>query len=388
MAKPRVAYVIPQIAGRGGWATFARGAIVALQQYVTPILVVERSQADFARQAVPGAEIAALPTIFPEDWSANSPSMMRRILPSLLQAKRQELLGADLVHALEMFPAGWIGEALARKEKAPLVLTAHGTYAILWKRWAMLDVAYRTVLRSAAAVCPVSEGTRVKWDAFYKECTSRMIVRVIHGGTDSAARIPRGEALRRDRSRAPVLLSVGGLKPRKGYHVSLEAFGILQKKHPDARYVIVGKGVGTAYHRELETIVERDALDGVEFTGAVDDAELDRRFREATLFALLSQEEGLHFEGFGLVYLEAGAYGLPAVGTLSGGIPDAVGHESSGLLVPSGDPECAAQALVRVAGDPRLAARFGEAGRDRAERLTWERYAEEQWALYREVLAR
>ena len=135
-----------------------------------------------------------------------------------------------------------------------------------------------------------------------------------------------------------------------------------------------------------KNIIRREKIRGVKFLGTVDPARLDQLYREASMFVLLSQEVDRHFEGFGLVFLEAGAYGLPSIGSRSGGIPDVVIDGDTGLLVPPTDAEAAGQAMIRLAEDPELSLRMGAAGRQRAEHLTWELYAEEQWEAYERLL--
>jgi glycosyltransferase involved in cell wall biosynthesis len=127
-------------------------------------------------------------------------------------------------------------------------------------------------------------------------------------------------------------------------------------------------------------------LKDVFFLGAVSDAELRELYRKASVFVLTPQQEGLHFEGFGLVYLEAGAYGLPVVGTSSGGVPDAVQDGVTGLLVDPQDVEGAAQALLRLLHNPELRREMGRANRRLSEALTWERCAAEYDRAYRSVL--
>ena len=88
-----------------------------------------------------------------------------------------------------------------------------------------------------------------------------------------------------------------------------------------------------------------------------------------------------------MVYLEAGAYGLPVVGTRVGGVPDAVREDETGLLVEPDDVEGLVAALLRLLRDPHLAAEMGRANRRWAETLTWERFAEEQYKAYQESFA-
>jgi glycosyltransferase involved in cell wall biosynthesis len=385
-SRPRIAYLIPYLRGYRGWVTFVEGAIRSLERYVEPILVVSCGDRDAAREKFPHLEHHVLPTVQAEDWNGTVRSMLRWMLPALWRARRLPPLGVRLVHSLEMFPAGWAGDSLARAQKVPHALTAFGTYAILWGKWPLLDRFYRGILRRAAAVYPISHGTESKLRAAYGAELSSAAVRTVLCGSRTAQQVPPEVARARRPPAAPAVFSVGMVKPRKGYHVSLKAFAILQKRFPEAVYQIVGRPPDGAYRAHLQSIIQREELRGVEFLDTIDPARLDRLYRESSIFLLLSQEIDRHFEGFGLVFLEAGAYGLPAVGSRSGGIPDVVIDGETGFVVDPCDAEAAGRAMVRLAEDPELAMRMGLAGRRRAEHLTWDRYAEEQWEQYRRLL--
>ncbi|MBN1439811.1 MAG: glycosyltransferase family 4 protein [Anaerolineales bacterium] len=383
--KPRIAYLIPYLRGFRGWVTFVEGAIRSLQNFVEPVLIVSQGDRAAVREKFPRLEHHVLPTVQAEEWSGTAGSMLRRMVPALWRTARIPPLRVKLVHSLEMFPAGWAGDVLARTQRAPHALTAFGTYAVIWNTWPLLDRFYRGVLRRAAAVYPISHGTEAKlWEA-YPEDLAGTVVRTVLCGSRAAEQVPAGLARDRRPPPAPVVLSVGMVKPRKGYHISLSAFGRLQKRFPQAAYHIVGRP-DPAYRAHLDGIVRREKLHGVRFHGTVDPAELDRLYRSASVFLLLSQEVDRHFEGFGLVFLEAGAYGLPSVGSRSGGIPDVVIDGDTGFVVDPTDAEEAGRALIRLAENPSLSARMGMAGRERAEHLSWDRYAAEQWDQYRRLL--
>jgi glycosyltransferase involved in cell wall biosynthesis len=387
-SKPRIAYLIPYLRGFRGWVTFVDGAIRSLQKYVEPVLIVSRGDQAAAAEKFPHLERHVLPTIQAEEWSGTTLSMLRWMIPSLWTARALPDLRVRLVHSMEMFPAGWAGDALARSQRKPHVLTAHGTYAILWSKWPFLNRYYHGVLHRAAAIYPVSHGTEAKlWDAYHSDLGS-VTVRTILSGSRAVEQVPSDTSRRKRPSGAPVVFSVGMVKPRKGYHVSLAAFARLQKRFPDAVYNIVGRPPDGQYQLLLNNIIRREKLRGVKLLGTVDPARLDQLYHEASMFVLLSQEVDRHFEGFGLVFLEAGAYGLPAVGSRSGGIPDVVIDGDSGILVSPTDAEAAGQAMIRLAEDPELACRMGLAGRQRAEHLTWELFAEEQWEAYARLLGK
>jgi glycosyltransferase involved in cell wall biosynthesis len=209
----------------------------------------------------------------------------------------------------------------------------------------------------------------------------------VRPGSDRHLAVPRAEALARAPAAPPTLLSVGAVKRRKGYDLALRAFRLVQERHPAARYWIVGALEQPAHHRSLLDLAAAEGLRNVEFLGQVSDERLDRCYREASVFLLAPRAVGLHFEGFGLVFLEAGAHGLPVAATRTGGVPDAVRHGETGLLAEPEDVAGLADAVLRLLDDPALAARLGRAGRDRAETLTWERYAAEQRAVYDRIRA-
>jgi len=125
---------------------------------------------------------------------------------------------------------------------------------------------------------------------------------------------------------------------------------------------------------------------GVEFVGSVGEQDLASHYRSSSAFVLLSQEQRFAFEGFGLVFLEAGAYGLPVVGSRTGGIPDAVRDGETGFLLSAEDVDGAGEAILRLLVDRDLSQRMGRAGRALAESLTWSRYATQQAEVYQRVL--
>jgi len=109
----------------------------------------------------------------------------------------------------------------------------------------------------------------------------------------------------------------------------------------------------------------------VRFFGSVPDDELDRIYDHAAIFALTSIDHDCSVEGFGLVYLEAAAHGLPAVGHAVGGVQEAVINDVTGLLVPPDRPAQLTAAFERLITDSALRHRLGDAGRERARRNCW-----------------
>ena len=381
---PRVAFVIPYLRSRGGWQTAAQGAVRALARHVEPVLVVARADLDSARVLLPGYETHTLPDVQPV--SAGIWPVARTLAAASIGLRRLPPLRVDLVHALEAFPAGGVARMLARREGVPFGLTAHGTYAVVWKRWPFLSSAYARVLREAAFICPISHGTLARMQREFGSALSAAPCEVVIEGTDITERVPREEGEARPWPQVPTLISVGNLKPRKGYLLSLQAFARVQRSLPQARYQIIGGGLGGGYHEQLLALIQRHDMRGVEFVGSVGEQDLASHYRSSSAFVLLSQEQRFAFEGFGLVFLEAGAYGLPVVGSRTGGIPDAVRDGETGFLLSAEDVDGAGEAILRLLVDRDLSQRMGRAGRAFAESLTWSRYATQQAEVYQRVL--
>lgn len=384
LKKMKVAYVLPTIQNPSGWRTHASAFIQAMQAYVEPVLFASSADLEAARSLFPGCPVHALPAT--QEASLSGAGGWRSLAASYLAIRRNRFPPVDLVHALEAYPAGLVGSWLADRMGCPLALTAHGTYGIVWHARPLDRLVYTRVLSRSALVCPVSQGTAGLMERYFGPALSSARVRPILNGNDFYRSVPRLEALERPIPAIPTLLTVGEVKPRKGQHLSLAAFARVKAQLPAARYWIVGRFQENDYYHQMQRFIAERHLKDVTFQGAISQDDLRRAYRQASLLALTPQEIGLNFEGFGLVYLEAGAYGLPVVGTRTGGVPDAIRDGETGLLAPAGDVEAIAAALLRLLADPALARRLGSANRQWAETLTWERCAQEQYRAYREIL--
>jgi phosphatidylinositol alpha-1,6-mannosyltransferase len=160
-----------------------------------------------------------------------------------------------------------------------------------------------------------------------------------------------------------ILLTVGRLVERKGQDMVIRALPKIISHIPNLKYRIVGEG---PYRTRLEQLAKELGVDTyVEFIGAVEDTELIREYKSCDLFIMPSRESPNDAEGFGIVYLEANACGKPVIGGRSGGVPEAVLDNQTGLLTNPTDVEEIANSVVRLLNDPLLAKRLGEQGKER-----------------------
>jgi len=168
----------------------------------------------------------------------------------------------------------------------------------------------------------------------------------------------------------------------KGLDVLITAFAKVRTETERVRLVVCGEGDGLAMYRELAE--EVGVAGDVDFTGFVPPGRLAEYYRLATVFAMPSTNRT---EGFGTVYAEAGAVGVPVVGARVGGVPSAVRDEETGLLVEPKDAGDLHRALRRLLDDEALRRRLGAAGAARARsELDWRLLAERTSEIFAELL--
>jgi phosphatidyl-myo-inositol dimannoside synthase len=163
-----------------------------------------------------------------------------------------------------------------------------------------------------------------------------------------------------------VILSVGRLVPHKGHDKVLRAVAQLVEAGVHVGYIIVGRGPEESRLRQLAASLQLD--DRVHFAGFVDDRRLPDYYHTCDIFVLVSREEAAGgVEGFGIVYLEAGAAGKPVVAGRGGGVEDAVVDGQSGILVDPCRVDDIADALRLLSVDKEKRLTMGQYGQDRVE---------------------
>lgn len=271
----------------------------------------------------------------------------RTLLRELLDADRPDVILCNFGDiAMRLLPS-------AKRAGVPLVAYFHGDFSFIknrWYRWSL----YRSAADFAAIVV-VTQAER-EWLCAHGVPAER--IHYIPCGAPT--RTFRPAAGRRDGP--PRFVMVSRLSEEKGCDISLAAFSRVAALFPGATLDIYGDGPERA---ALEQLARGMELDGkVTFRGYVDEAVLAEELPRHDVFI----QHSCIKEGSPVSIIEAMACGLPVVATPMGGIPDQVVPEKTGLLVPVGDVEAMAAAMLRLAGDAHLRRRFAEAGRDHAVR--------------------
>ncbi|CAL4867952.1 GDP-mannose-dependent alpha-(1-6)-phosphatidylinositol monomannoside mannosyltransferase [Asticcacaulis sp. MM231] len=164
---------------------------------------------------------------------------------------------------------------------------------------------------------------------------------------EAVAAAPQGERL----------LCIARLEPRKGIDQIIRALAELQADYPQVVLDIVGKGEDKD---RLIALAEQLGVTGrMHFHGYVSDARKAELIRQARVFVLPNRREHGSVEGFGLVFLEAAAYGVPSIAGKDGGVGDAVIDGETGLIVDGEDVATLTAGLRRLLSDEALRQRMG-----------------------------
>jgi phosphatidylinositol alpha-1,6-mannosyltransferase len=290
--------------------------------------------------------------------------------------RQRRRLNEAVVHLVEPGPmlAWMLVPSFCGLNPSRLVLTFHGSEILRFHANPWLRLLTRRLIRKATRIGTLARYTRQLLVERFPEAGAKTLLTPGALRTDFTAG-PR--AAPKDGSNKLVVLTVGRLHPRKGQLLTLQA---LQALPPGLRgrveYRLVGAAVSASYERALHAAAATQPGLTVRFLGNLPDDQLETAYDEADIFALTSIDHGKSVEGFGLVYLEASARGLPVVAHRVGGVSDAVDDGRTGLLVSPDQPAALTEAFRVLLEDSNLRHRMGEAGPDWARRHTWTRAAD------------
>ncbi|HEQ60093.1 MAG TPA: glycosyltransferase family 1 protein [Firmicutes bacterium] len=319
------------------------------------------------------------------------PAMVREIRPMTdLRAIGQlyRLLGRLRPHIVHTHSskAGILGRWAARLRRVPCIVhTPHG-HIFYGYYGPVLSRLFRAVER---ATCRFTHRVVALTDAETEQHLEAKVGRreqfvTIHSGVEverfEQAKVER-EAVR-ERLRVPpgafCIGSAGRLVAVKNFGLLLDALSRLHHKDPDCYHlVILGEGAerGMLLHQSLDLgLHERFYLPGWF-------EDMENYYPAFDLFVLGSKNEGM-----GRVLVEAMAAGIPVAATAVGGVPELLGRDEWGLLVPPDDPQAMAEAIERAACQAELRARLAQKGKERCRLYTAERMIQEIDCLYGQLL--
>jgi len=245
----------------------------------------------------------------------------------------------------------------------PMFLYAHGEEIVQDYGGRLYAMAKRRFLKTVPRMVAVSHYTGHALEQFAGENAR---VAVIPNAVDSEAFFPQPKdpdlLARYGITDKKLLLTVARLETRKGHDRVIQALPKIAASVPEVHYLVVGGG---EERERLENLArETGVADRVTFAQGVPQSELCRTYNLADLFIMPNRRlDNDVTEGFGIVFLEAGACAKPVIGGRDGGVPDAIMDGETGYLVDGDDVDAIAQRSIELLSDPDKAGKMGDLGR-------------------------
>lgn len=293
------------------------------------------------------------------------------VLRAVRRIVREE--GITVLCIGELVAGGWLAGVSRRLLGLTALIYVHGEEISTRTRYDHSRRRRRRALEAADGVVAVSRFTHATLVRGFGVPVRK--IALISNGVDLGRFTPRARPAhlqaRYGLAGRPVLLTISRLYARKGIDRVIESLPAVRAQIPDILYLVVGEG---SYRPVLEDLAAAHGMSGhVVFAGAVADHELADHYSLGDVFIMANREmpDG-ETEGFGLVFLEANACGLPVVAGRAGGSTDAVADQVNGLVVDGEDPAAIARAVVRLFQDDSLRAALREGGLRVTAAAGWE----------------
>ncbi|MCE9643614.1 MAG: glycosyltransferase family 4 protein [Candidatus Andersenbacteria bacterium] len=293
-------------------------------------------------------------------WPIIKPSWMPFALYLLVRAMMQK---PDAIICGKTLFEGRVARIVKKILGAPYIVCTYGMEIATWKSNIKTSTQASHVLHDAAFVLVMNKQTK---ESVITLGAHEERVMFMYPGIDTDKLDQKNnpdDVLKKYDITAPYILTVSRLVKRKGIDDLLRAMAIIKKS-----IVVVGDGPERSNLEQLAQKLDIDA----KFLGAISDEDVHALYSRAQLFALTPKELPGDYEGFGIVYNEAAYFGLPVIGTNTGGVPEAVQDGVTGILAQPGDTTSISQAITTLLENPDKAKHYGEMGKQRVTaEFTW-----------------
>lgn len=283
------------------------------------------------------------------------------VLPSAAKVLRDtiEENQPDVVH-ITVEPYAMLVPLLPQKMQQNIVLTIHGSYGIRpLQKWPMNWFA-KKYYHQISQFVSVSRYTKtVVGDALEKYSSTAAAAQFLQSCTVVQTGIVMPKGYKKRTKRQKQLVHVGGVKPRKGVLELVRACAAYRNAYKtDFRCTIVGNThEGSAYTRAVkQKIANLNLQKHIVFSGQVSDEKLHGIYTEADAFVMPSRTNSNTFEGYGLVFIEANAYGVPCIGPDTSGAAEAIVDGKTGYHVNIEQPKDIAEKIHWIVDEKRIGA--------------------------------
>lgn len=281
-------------------------------------------------------------------------------IPKLIKIIKQEEI--EIITAGQLLPIGTMALIIKKLLNIPYIVSTHAMDVTILKEMPRRRFLAKKILKNAEKIITVSLYTKKE---LMKFGVTRDAIEIISPATNILNRKCRAtvdEIKNKYRLDGQIVIfSLGRLIERKGFDTVIKSLPQVLKKHPNVVYLIGSQG---EYRPKLEQLVKDLNLSkNVFFVGEISKYDLPAYYMACDIFIMVSRElPNKDVEGFGIVYLEAGAFGKPIIAGQSGGVGDAVRHNYNGLLVNPESTSETAQAIIRLIENPLLRESLGKNG--------------------------
>lgn len=293
----------------------------------------------------------------------------------------------EVVHVGKNIPEGYVARLVKRLLEVPYIIYAHGEDICVCAEDPKLQPTIQPVYNDAIAVIANS---RFTVDVAKQAGIRPEHVAQISPGTDPEFFHPD----RRDPGLVEkygledrlVLLTIGRMQRRKGHDYVIQCLPEIRKTLPNIAYLVASDGEEWNYLHELTR--EKEVEDVVKFLGPVEQEDMVKLYNTCDIFIMANRTmPGGDVEGFGIVFVEAGACGKPVIGGMSGGTADSIRHEENGLRIDASRHQEIIDAVTGLGTDPQRRREMGQRGREIVlEDYTWDVIAERILRLSHDVL--
>lgn len=375
-------YEYPPLGGGGGVINALLAEELAARHDVT---VLTSQGLDLpAESVVNGVRIVRVPVFFrTQKAAANVPSMLAYLPMGIAAGKR--LIRAnqyDVINTHFVLPTGPVGDALASFGKLPNVLSVHGGDLYDPSKWMsphrhfVLRKWVNRLLRRADSVVAQSRNTVENVHTYYDPSlvVERIPLGIKRPAVDVAARADYGFT-----DDQVLLVTVGRLVARKAMDQLISVLKDIGR--PDAHLLIIGSGPQEQTLRQKAS--ELNLSDRVHFMGHTDERDKFRLLQMSDIFVSTSQHEG-----FGLVFLEAMASGLPVICYGYGGQTDFLIDGVTGHVVPLNDTALFTDSCRKLISDRETSQRMRDENRTRVEELYIDNCARQYEQLFENLISK
>ncbi len=306
-------------------------------------------------------------------WSFIWPKWLRLFFQITTLVNQENI---EMLYVNHVLPVGYVAYLIKKFKKIPYTLFLHGTDITSAVANKSKRKKFIMLCREAKTVIVNSEFLKNKVLDVVEKLNDVRVVYPCPSDVffDAPFNEPENSVLRSRLALGgkKVILTVARMVDGKGYPHVARLLPEILKRVPNAVWLVIGDG---PKNKEIFEVVQKNSLQNVvRFLGKIEPQNLYKYYRLADLFLLLTHKDEVHEEGWGTVFLEAAACGLPVVAGRVGGVEEAVLDGKTGNVVDVFQDQSVISTIINILSDSQNAKKMGQAGKERVNTsFRWEK---------------